>query len=126
MATNTLAVTALTVRLVLPAFSDFAEKAELDLPLPITQARVTESFVSKSKTRPAVSITVDGRHYFHWSSWVDDKRFGMKADLMKGKISYVDQSNRLAAMPGKLARKQSLITTNEAREIGLGFLKRAT
>ena len=99
----------------LPAFSDFAEKAELDLPLPITQARITESFVSKRS--PAVSITVDGRHYFHWRSHVED--------LMKGRISYADQSNRLASMPGKLARKESLITTNEAREIGLGFLKRA-
>jgi len=44
---------------------------------------------------------------------------------MKGSISYSDKSNRLVSMPGNLARKESLITTNEAREIGLGFLKRA-
>ena len=123
MPTNALVVTALTVKLVLPAFSDFAEKAELDLPLPITEARITKSFVNK--TRPAVSVTVDGRHYFSWHSRVDDKRVGMKVDLMKGRISYSDNSNRLATMPGKLAKKQSLVTTNEAREIALSFLKRA-
>jgi len=129
MATNALAVAALTVRLVLPAFSDFAEKAELDLPLPITESRVTKSFVSK--TQPTVMVVVDGRHQFNWRSWVEDKTIGMAAQLYVGAINYYDNSNSITSLPDgsapliSLSGKKSLITTNEAREIALSFLKRA-
>ena len=129
MPSNTLAVAALTIKLVLPAFSDFAQKAELDLALPITEARITKSFVSK--TQPMLMVIADGRHQFNWHSWVNDKSLGMKANLMVGSIHYYDISNALSRLAGKravlraLTEKQSLITTNEAREIALRFLEDA-
>lgn len=129
MVTNALATAALTVKLVLPAFSDFAEKAQLDIPLPITEAHITKSYLSKGQ--PGVMIIVDGRHQFNWHSWVNDKSLGMKAQLLVGGINYYNNSNALSRLAGKravlraLSEQQSLITTNEAREIALNFLKRA-
>jgi hypothetical protein len=128
MATNALAVAALTVKLVLPAFTDFAQKAEIDLPLQITETRITKSKLGKFG--PTVMVIVDGRHQFNWHSWENDKGLGMKADLLMGSIHYYDNSNALSRLAGKravlraLTEKQSLITTNEAREIALSFLAR--
>ena len=129
MATNALAVAALTVKLVLPAFTDFAKKAEIDLPLPITETRITKSQLGKFG--PTVMVIVDGRHQFNWHSWENAKDLGMKAALHMGRIAYFDNSNALSRLMGKrtvlreLTEKQSLITTNEAREIALNFLTRA-
>jgi hypothetical protein len=128
--TNTLAIAALSIKLLLPAFTDFAKKAELDLTLPITEERITKSYLSK--TQPTGMVIVDNRHHFIWHSWVEDKSLGMKALLHMGKISYSDHSNAISRLAGKrallraLTEKPSLITTNEAREIALSFLERAS
>ena len=54
----------------------------------------------------------------------------MKSNLLLGRIYYRDTSNAVAGLEGEsrfmpLTQKQSLITTNEARDIALEFLKRA-
>ena len=59
-----------------------------------------------------------------------DKDTGMKDQLLMGRIYYDDHSNAVSRLQGKtklllaLAEKQSLITTNEARDIALNFLRR--
>jgi hypothetical protein len=119
MVTNVLNAAALTVQLVLPAFSDFSQKAGLDLSLPFSEQRVTKSYVSKNS--PAVMATIDAQHQFNWRSYDGGGK--------RGVVNYYDNSNSLSRLQGErllqLTERKSLITTNEAREIAYRFLRRA-
>jgi len=117
MATNVIAVSALSLQLLLPAFNDFAQRAGLDMRLPLNEKRVTKSVAGKNQ--PSFMAVFDGHHQFNWHSEPDA--------IHRGRLSYYDNSNSISRLDGPkrrdLAGRVSLISTNEALAIALACLK---
>ena len=56
----------LSLQLVLPAFNDFAQKAQLDVPLPLELSHATKTNVGRNNR--GVLMVFDDRYQFNWSS----------------------------------------------------------
>jgi hypothetical protein len=108
----------LSLQLLLPVFNQFAERAGLDIALPLNDSRVTKSYVSKNKN--ALMVVFDGHYQFNWDS--------VPEDVLKGRILYYDNSNSVARLEGPrladLTGRKSLISSNEASEIAERCLKK--
>jgi len=107
----------LSLQLVLPAFNDFAEKAQLDLKLPLEISRATRTNVGKSNR--GVLMVFDDRYQFNWNSGTGSW----------GSVSFRDKQlatpnlDRAKMLPWLVTQK-SLIDTNEAVRIGSNCLHR--
>ena len=107
----------LSLQLVLPAFNDFAEKAQLDLKLPLETSRATKTNVGKSNR--GVLMVFDDRYQFNWNSGTGSW----------GSVSFRDKQlatpnlDRAKMLPW-LATQKSLIDTNEAVRIASNCLHR--
>lgn len=111
----------LSLQLVLPAFNDFAERAKLDVPLPLVTQRATESHVSAYS--PAVMIKFDKRYRFVWDTITNTET------KLFGRIRFEDQQQNIARMDRAkafpaLSAQTSLIDTNEAVLIASNCLVR--
>jgi hypothetical protein len=118
MATNLIAEALLTVGLVLPAFNDFARKADLDLAVPLDERRVTWSKVFRLS--PGVIVRVDGRHHFNWvgeSAYTG--RVSEYMDLHFATPHLMEKQKEMEA----LAAKPSKFGTNQALQIGEKLLQ---
>jgi hypothetical protein len=110
-----------TLQLILAAFNQFAERAELDIQLPIQQEDITQI---KIRERPYgwCFMIVGDRHRFNWTI------IGNPGD-MRGRINYDDlkystpRIDRQTFLPS-LTNVPSLITTNEALKIAERCLHR--
>ncbi len=111
MDTNAIASAVLSLQLLMPAFNQFAQRAELDVSLPLEEARVTKT--NASRTQPSFTAVFDHRHQFNWLSSIQDPH--------KGILSYYDlEQSRPFRQPGytrELLAKRPLISTNEAKAI---------
>lgn len=119
MATNLIANGILSLQLLLPAFNEFADRAELGVRLPLDEKRVTKSYVSKNQIGPGAMAVFDGQHQFNWTSSTNSP--------WTGRFLYYDNSNSVARIDRsklpELAKLKSVISTNEAREIAERCLK---
>lgn len=117
MPTNLVAATVLSLQLVLPAFDQFADRAELGLRLPLVEKRLTKSHVGRSS--PSLMAIFDDRHQFNWNS--------SPTDTYKGSVGYYDNQNSVPRMERsklpELAKQKSLLSTIEAKEIAEQGLK---
>lgn len=114
--TNLLTSGVLSVQLLLPAFNHFAERAGLEVELPLDEKRITKSHIGKAS--PSAMVTFDGRHQFNWHS--------IEKDARSGRIYYLDtqfNGSSGAAVFRQVTNQQSKITINEARQIANGCLK---
>jgi hypothetical protein len=116
MPTNALSASFLSLQLVLPAFNEFAARGGLDVELPLAERRVTKSHIGKLS--PSVMAVLDHRHQFNWNSRTNS--------IYEGHIHYYDNSNSVTRMERQRLRElvqyQSVISTNEARQIAERFL----
>jgi len=107
----------LSLQLVLPAFNDFAEKAQLDVKLPLEMARATKSNVGKNNR--GVLMVFDQRYQFNWhsstGSWGSINFYDRKFST-----PWVDREKMLPW----LVKQKSLIGTNEAILIASNCLHR--
>lgn len=119
MATNLISATVLSLELLLPVFNRFAERAGLDVSLPLNEIRVTKRHISSNPRPTGLMATFDGQHQFNW---VSD---GSAA--LKGRILYCDNKNSVSRLAGPkardLTRRSSLISSNDARIIAERCLK---
>jgi hypothetical protein len=117
MPTNIVAASILSLQIVLPAFNQFAEKAGLDIQLPLEEKRVTRSYVGKKSA--SLMATFDQRHQFNW--------FSVHGNTFQGRIYYEDLEasapRRSDSQSRELTKRPSLISTNEAKELGDRCLK---
>jgi len=114
--TNLVASGVLSLQLLLPAFNQFAERAALDMQLPLEERRITKSHVGKFSS--SLMATFDDRHHFVWHS--------TERDVYKGRIYYTDRELNGSVGPSKfrqLTNQPALISTNEARAIAEQCLK---
>lgn len=114
--TNLVASGVLSLQLLLPGFNHFAERAALDVQIPLEERRVTKSHVGKLSS--SLMATFDDRHQFNWHS--------TEHDVYKGRIYYTDRELN-GSIGGlrfrQLTNQPALITTNEARAIAEQALK---
>ena len=108
MDTNTLL---LSLQLVLPAFNQFAQKADLGINLPLEPERITKSQTAKYSA--SLMAMFDGRYRFVWNTITNT------TTNLLGIINFEDHQNSLARMDRPktyplLASKKSLIDTNGA------------
>jgi hypothetical protein len=101
----------LSLQLVLPAFNNFAQKADLGIPLPLEQKQVTKT--NTAKYGSSVMAIFEGRYRFLWHTITNTP-----TNLL-GSINYEDHQASLARMDRPkmfplLAAKKSLIDTNGA------------
>lgn len=120
MATNLIANGIITLQLLLPAFNEFADRAELGLRLPLDEKRVTKSYISKNQLSPGAMAVFDGQHQINWNSSTNNP--------WTGRFLYYDNSNSVAKVERtklpELAKLKSVIPTNGAREIAERCLKK--
>jgi hypothetical protein len=107
----------LSLQLVMPAFNDFAEKAQLDLKLPLEMTRATKTNVGKNNR--GVLMVFDDRYQFNWHSGTG----------YWGSVNFMDKQlatpslDRATMLPWLVTQK-SLIGTNEAVIIASNCLHR--
>ena len=107
----------LSLQLVLPAFNEFAQKAQLGLALPLELPRATKTNVGKNNR--GVLMVFDDRYQFNWHSMTGHW----------GSISFYDRKfsspwiDRDKMIPWLVTQK-SLIGTNEAVQIASNCLHR--
>jgi len=117
MATNAVAAIVLSAQLVLPAFNRFAERAVIDVRLPLEENRITKSH--SGKLSPSLMVIFDHHHQFNWNSHREAPYIG--------EINYYDNKSSVARLEGpqlrELTKQKSVISTNEAREVAELCLK---
>lgn len=106
------------MQLILAAANQFAERAELGIPLPIQPADVTE-VRGRAEVHRTLVFTVSGRHRFSW----------FMTENLRGRINYDDLKYStpridLQTFLPSLTNVPSLITTNEALKIAERCLHR--
>jgi hypothetical protein len=110
MPTNLVTGFVLSAQLVLPAFNQFAERAGLDVTLPLEEKRITKSYVGRKNN--SAMVTVDNRHHFVWHA--------LENNTERGRIYYQDLKWRGADRKLKLRQlvnQTALISTNDVRRI---------
>lgn len=110
-----------TMQLILAAFNQFAENADLDISLPIREPDITQVKIREREYGWCFMVVGD-RHRFNWTM------IGDPSD-MRGRISYDDRKYSTRHMDTEkflppLTNSPSLITTNEARQIAEKCLQR--
>jgi len=114
--TNLVVTGALSLRLLMPAFNHVAERAHLDVQLPLGEGRVTKFYIGKGS--PSLMATIDSHHQFNWHS--------TERDFYKGRIYYRDTEFNGSIGPSgfrQLTNQVSIISTNEAKAIAERCLK---
>jgi hypothetical protein len=109
------------MQLVLAAANQFAERAELDVHLPITERDITQAKI-RERANGWCFLVVDDRHRFNWSFDGDPSamRGRLEYDDLKYSTVYMDREEFLPS----LTNTPSLITTNEALTIAQQCLER--
>lgn len=114
----------LSLQLLLPIFNEFAEKAELNVPLPLTEERVTKSRIGRSYNSGTL-LVFDNRYQFNWNCtitnyWGRINSYTDKAVLASLTYEGAPDKEKLMA----LTKQKSLIDKNEALQIATRVLNR--
>ena len=118
MDTNTIH---LSLQLVLPVFNEFAERAKLDVPLPLVTQRVTK--FHNAKYSSTMMMTFDNQYRFVWRTMTNTEK------LLIGTVTFDDHQQNVTRMDREkmypiLFHEKSLIGTNEAVLIASNCLVR--
>lgn len=117
--TNLLEAAVFSVQLLLPAFSDFARKLELDVPLPLSEHRITRSSTNRQNS---MMLTFDKRHQFNFNCF--------SLSNLIGDISYTDRKFAKSVLQERrdaltdLASQASLIDEQGAFSVASNALHR--